>query len=107
MVLAVLREQAVRILATTAFLLRQRHINRRGRCKYCHWTWQATWFLHKRTRCTVSRALDFAISQPLDVVWWRLFDSVGRELSLEETRERIKENTELDTVELDSSELIG
>lgn len=53
------------------------------------------------------RALDFVFSQPLDVVWWRLLDSVGRELSLEEVREWIKGAGGLDTVELNPSELSG
>ncbi|MGH3908906.1 MAG: hypothetical protein ACRDTE_32690 [Pseudonocardiaceae bacterium] len=45
------------------------------------------------------------MTQPLDVVWWRLFESVGRELSLEEVRDWIEERA--DTVELDPSELNG
>lgn len=90
MVPGVLREQAVRILTIVAMLITQDHVNRRGGCKSCDWTRQARRFWHKRTRCTVHRAFDFAITQPLDVVLWRLFHSVGRELSLEEVREWIK-----------------
>lgn len=100
-----LRERAVRLLATATMLLTQHHINRRGQCKFCGWTRRATWFWRGRTRCTVYRALDLAMTQPLDVVWWRLFESVGRELSLEEVRDWIEERA--DTVELDPSELNG
>lgn len=90
MVPRALREQAVRILATAAMLISQDHINQRGRCKSCDWTRRTRRFWHRRTRCTVHRALNFAITQSLDVVLWRLFHSVGRELSLEEVREWIK-----------------
>lgn len=100
-----LRERTVRLLATAMMLLTQHQINQRGQCKFCGWTRLATRFWHRRPRCTVYRALDLAMTQPLDVVWWRLLESVGRELSLEEVRDWIEERA--DTVELDPSELNG
>lgn len=68
----VLEDQTVRLLAGVVMLLRQHHINKRGQCKYCGWT-RRTWRLwHRRPQCTVYLSLDFAMSQPLDLVWGRL-----------------------------------
>lgn len=36
-------------------------------------------------------ALGFAMEQGLDVVWWQLFEAVGRKASLAEVREWVEE----------------
>ncbi len=83
---AALEEQTVRLLAMAVMLLRQHQVNKRGQCQYCGWTrWQ--WRLCRGgRRCTVHQALDLAMGQSLDVVWWRMFESVGRQWSLAEVR---------------------
>lgn len=71
---AELEEQVVRLLATMVILLRQHRVNKRGQCQYCSWRVE-TWRLGlRRPRCTVYRALGFALVQRLDVVWWQLLD---------------------------------
>ena len=83
---AVFEERTVRLLATVLILLRQHHINKRGQCRFCgvtRWTWR---FWHRRRRCTVHRALGYALRENLDVVWWQVFDGLGRKVSLEEVR---------------------
>lgn len=80
----VVEEHTVRLLLCVARLLPQHQVNKRGRCRFCGWTrwgWRP-W----RPRCTVYRALDFAMEQPLDVVWWQLFESTGRDVFLDEVR---------------------
>jgi hypothetical protein len=68
----VLEERTIRLLAGALMLLRQHRVNKRGQCQYCGWT-RPTWRLwHRRPQCTVNLALDFAMSQPLDVVRRRL-----------------------------------
>ncbi|MGH3905591.1 MAG: hypothetical protein ACRDTE_15615 [Pseudonocardiaceae bacterium] len=32
-------------------------------------------------------AFDFAMSQPMDVVWWQLFKDTGEDVALDEIRE--------------------
>ena len=83
---AVLEERTVRLLATVLMLLQQHHINKRGQCRFCgttRWTWRR-W--PRRRRCTVHRALDHALRESLDVVWWEVFNALGRKVSLEEVR---------------------
>lgn len=71
---AALEEQTVRLLAGVLMVLRQHRVNQRGQCRFCTMP-QRTWrFWNRRPRCTVSRALDFAITQRLDIVWWQLED---------------------------------
>lgn len=83
---AALEEQAVRLLAMVVILLRQHQVNKRGQCQYCGWT-RWTWRLWRRwRRCTVHQALDLAMGQSLDVVWWRLLETVGQQWSLAEVR---------------------
>ena len=68
----VIEDQTVRLLASAVMLLRQHHVNKRGQCNYCGWTGR-TWRLwHRRPQRTVHLALDFAMGQPLDLVWRRL-----------------------------------
>lgn len=62
-------EYVVRLLAGVVMLLRQHHINKWGQCRYCGWTRRTWQFRHKRPQCTVYLSLDFAMSQPLDLVW--------------------------------------
>ena len=83
---AALEEQTVRLLAMVVVLLRQHQVNKRGQCQFCDWpTW--TWrFWRRRRRCTIHQALDLSMGQSLDVVWWRMFESVGRGWSLAEVR---------------------
>lgn len=83
---AVLEEQTVRLLAMAVVLLRQHQVTMRGQCHYCDrppWTSQ---FWRRRRKCTVHQALDLGMGQSLDVVWWRMFESVGRTWSLAEVR---------------------
>ena len=69
---AILEEQTVRLLAGVVMLLRQHRVNKRGQCEYCGWT-RWTWRLWRwRPKCTVYLSLDFAMRQPLDVVWQQL-----------------------------------
>ena len=91
---AVLEEQTVQLLATVLMLLRQHHINKRGQCRFCGWTsWK--WRFWRR-RCTVYVALDYAMRQSLDVVWWKVFVELGREVSLEDVRRWNGERREKD-----------
>lgn len=88
---AVAEQQTVRLLTAAAMLLRQHDVNERGQCKFCggtRWTWRL-W--RRRRQCTVYLALGFAMSQGLDVVWWQLFESLGRKPSLVEVREWVEE----------------
>lgn len=85
----ILEERAIRLLATVLMLLRQHHANRRGQCRFCgatRWKWR---FWHRRRRCTVYGALDHAMGQSLDVLWWKVFDESGWDVSLEDVREWI------------------
>ena len=53
-------------------LLREHRTNKRGQCQFCGWTRRARRFWHRRPRCTVYRALDFAFRERLDTVWRQL-----------------------------------
>lgn len=90
---AALEEKTVRLLAMAVTLLRQHPVGKRGKCQFCGWTgW--TWRLwRRRQRCTIHQALDFGMGQSLDVVWWRVFESVGRKRSLAEVRAWMTERT--------------
>jgi hypothetical protein len=90
---AVLEEWIVRLLATVLMLLRQHRINKHGQCRFCGWTWR---FWRRRRRCTVYVALDYAMRQSLDVVWWKVFVELGREVSLEDVRRWNGERREKD-----------
>jgi hypothetical protein len=91
----VLEEWIVKLLATVLMLLRQHHVNKRGQCRFCGWTtWK--WRFWRRRRCTVCVALDYAMMQSLDVVWWKVFVELGREVSLEDVRRRNGERREKD-----------
>lgn len=84
---AVTEDQIVQLLAVVAILLRQHHVNKRGQCQFCRssrWKWRP-W--RRRPSCAVYRAASFVMGQGLDEVWWRLFESLGKELSLAEVRE--------------------
>jgi hypothetical protein len=86
-----LEEQMVRLLAVTVILLRQHRVNKRGQCRLCGWTRWKWRFWRRQRRCTVHQALDLALSQRIDVVWWRVFESVGRKSSLAEVRAWVTE----------------
>lgn len=93
---AVTEDHIVRLLAVVAILLRQHQVNKRGHCQSCgwmRWKWRP-W--HRRPPCTVYRTVSFVMVQGLDEVWWRLFESMGKEWSLVEVREWLK-GRELDT----------
>ncbi|MGH3795061.1 MAG: hypothetical protein ACRDSP_09240 [Pseudonocardiaceae bacterium] len=80
-------EHTVRLLAAVTMLIGQHQVNKRGQCRWCGWT-RWTWrFWHRRPQCTVFRALSFVLGQGVDVVWWQLFNSVGRKCTLAEIRE--------------------
>jgi hypothetical protein len=67
-----LEEQTVRLVVGVIMVLRQHRVNKLGQCTYCAWT-SRTWSLwHRRPQCTVYLSLDFAMSQPLDLVWGSL-----------------------------------
>jgi hypothetical protein len=83
---AVLEEQTVRLLATTVILLRQHQVNKRGQCQFCSWTRWTRQLSRRRRRCTVHQALELGMGQSLDVVWWRVCESMGRQWSLTEVR---------------------
>lgn len=80
-------EQAVRLLAAVALLLRQHEVNKRGQCKFCGWTRWKWRFWHQRPRCTVFQKIDRSMSEGLDVVWWELFAATRHKVSLAEVRE--------------------
>lgn len=83
---AALEEQVVRLLAAAIMLLRQHQVNKRGQCQFCGWTRWKWRFWRRRRRCTVHQVLELAMGQSLDVVWWRLFETVGRKRNLAEVR---------------------
>lgn len=83
--LSTLEEQTARLLTGVVMSLRQHNVNKRGQCRFCtapHLTWR----FWRRPPCTVYRNLNFAMNQGLGEVWWQLFDNLGRQISLDETR---------------------
>jgi hypothetical protein len=70
---ALLEEQTVRLLTGVVMLLRQHHVNKHGQCEYCRWAWR---FWSRQPQCTVYRCIDFALRQPLDIVWGRLLEDI-------------------------------
>jgi hypothetical protein len=88
---AAVEEQAVRLLAAVVLLLEQHAVNKRGQCRFCGWTKWKRRFWNRRRRCTVFQAADRAMRQGLDVVWWELFNSVGRGVRLDEVRRWVEE----------------
>lgn len=86
-------ELAVRLLAMASILLRQHVVGKRGRCRLCGWSILRWPFWYLRPRCTVFRSVDLAVGQSLDVVWWRLLGSVGREVRLVEVREWVAQRS--------------
>lgn len=81
------KELAVRLLTMAVMVLKQHQVNKRGQCQYCDW---AQWYWRvwrRRSQCTVCSTLSFAMGQELTVVWWRLFGSVEKDVSLREVRE--------------------
>lgn len=83
----IVEEQTIRLLMGVVRLLRQHRVNHRGRCRFCGWTRWGWRIWRRRPQCTVYRALDFAMAQPIDVVWWQLFKDTGRDVALDEVRE--------------------
>lgn len=67
-----LEEHTVRLLVFMIMVLRQHRVNKWGQCRYCAWTSRTWWLWRRRPQCTVYLAFDFAISQPLDLVWGQL-----------------------------------
>lgn len=84
------RELTVRLLTGVVTLLKQHEVNKRGQCKFCGWTkWY--WRLWRpRRRCTVFQAADRAMHEGIEVVWWELFGSLGRQVELERVREWLR-----------------
>lgn len=90
---AVTEDQIVHLLAVVAILLRQHQVNKWGQCQFCgssRWKWR---FWSRRPSCTVYRTASFVMGQGLDKVWWRLFESLGKECSLVEVQEWLKDRT--------------
>ena len=88
-----------RLVGEELALLRQDHINQRGQCQFCgatRWQWR---FGHRRRRCTVYAALDHAMGQTVDVLWWKLFEAWGQEWSLDEVREWVEARRECETAD--------
>ena len=56
-------ECTVRLLAFAVTVLTQHQVNKRGRSNFCGWTRWKWRFWHPRPRCTVCRALAFALSE--------------------------------------------
>ena len=73
-----LDEHTVRLLVGVIMVLRQHRVNKLGQCKYCAWTSRTWWFWSSRPQCTVYLSLDFAMSQPLDLVWGSLLADQNR-----------------------------
>lgn len=65
-------EHTARLLVGVVMVLRKHRINRYGQCRYCAWTSRTWQFWQRRPQCTVYMSLDFAMSQPLDLVWGQL-----------------------------------
>lgn len=84
-------EQLVRLAVFALILVKQHHVTKRGKCQYCGWTQWKWRFWHPRPRCTVCQALDFAMSQSLDVVWWQFFSCVGQKTTLDKARQWVEE----------------
>jgi hypothetical protein len=61
-------EQAARLLAATVNLLRQHCVDKRGQCRFCTVPYSIYNFWRRRPRCAVYRGINFAMTQPLDVV---------------------------------------
>jgi len=78
----VVEEQALRLLTAAVVLLGQHAVNKRGQCKFCgrtRWKWR---FWRRRRKCTVFQAVDRAMTQGIDVVWWEVLVACGREVEL-------------------------
>lgn len=91
---ATLADHTVRRLTFAVTLLEQHRVNKRGQCQFCgwsRWTWR---FWHWRPRCTVCRALAFALRQGLDVVWWQLLASTGKKCSVVDVRDWLKQRAQ-------------
>ena len=67
-----LDEHTARLLVGVVMVLRKHQVNKYGQCRYCAWTSRTWQFWQKRPQCTVYLSLDFAMSQPLDLVWGQL-----------------------------------
>ena len=80
-------EQTVRLLATAVHLLTQHAVNKRGQCKFCGWTRWKWRFWRRRRHCTVYRAVECALRQDLDVVWWELLAARGQDIGLAAARQ--------------------
>jgi hypothetical protein len=84
-------EHTVRLLTFAVTLLEQHRVNKRGQCQFCGWSRWPWRFWRRRPRCTVCRALAFALHQSLDVVWWQLLGSTGKQCSLADVREWLRQ----------------
>ena len=87
----VAEEQLVRLVAIVAGLLRQHEVNKRGQCRFCDWTRWGWRFWRRRPRCTVFRAVGFALDQPLHIAWWQVFETFGRATSLAQVRNWVEQ----------------
>ncbi|MGH3938636.1 MAG: hypothetical protein ACRDTG_08350, partial [Pseudonocardiaceae bacterium] len=65
-------------------------------CRATRWTWR---FWYRRRRCTVYRALDQAMGQSPDVLWWTLFGTAGCDRSLADVREWVAERRDTETAD--------
>ena len=100
----VVEEQTVRLLMGAVRLLREHEVNESGQCRFCGWTRWRWRFWRRRWRCAVYSAFGFAMEQRSDVVWWQLFESMGREYSLVEVRTWMKERDHAEAAQNSDSE---
>lgn len=82
----VVEEQALRLLSAAVVLLEQHEVNKRGQCRFCGWTRWKWRVWRRRRRCTVFKAIDRAMTQGLDVVWWEMLVGLGRDVELKDVR---------------------
>jgi len=87
----VVKELAVRLLAMAVILLRLHGVNKRGQCRFCGRAVRMWRFWRRRPPCAVCRTFGFTMGQPLDVVWWQLFESLGWQTSLGQARQWVAE----------------
>jgi hypothetical protein len=61
-------ELAARLLAAAINLLREHRVDKRGQCRFCAVPYSIYNFWRRRPRYAVYRGINFAMTQPLDVV---------------------------------------
>lgn len=83
----VIEDHVVRLLTAAVLLLRQHRFDTRGQCGVCGCSLRRLRLWQTRPRCTVFPAVDLAMRQSIDVVWWQLCTADGRDVTLTEIRD--------------------